>query len=162
MENLISTLKSKFGAEILKEEANQIWLKVEKENLLKVCSFAKSNEFDFFSSLTAVDVLERNIIELIYHLWNEEKKMGLNIKTEIPRINPKIKSVSEIYKVSQIHEREIYELFGVNFEGNPNLSELFLEDWKGPAPFLRDFNWREYVREKFYNKEKENEKGYYD
>jgi len=161
MENLISKIQSRFGAEVLKKEKNQIWLKISSKNLLNVCGFLKDNGFEFFSSLSAVDILEKNIIELIYHIWSEEKKMGLNIKTEISRKNPEINSVSEIYNSSQIHEREIHELFGVKFLGNPDLSELFLENWQGPPPFLKDFNWREYVREKFYDKGKENEKEYF-
>ena len=162
MENLISKIQSRFGAEVLKKEKNQIWLKISSKNLLNVCGFLKDNGFEFFSSLSAVDILEKNIIELIYHIWSEEKKMGLNIKTEISRKNPEINSVSEIYNSSQIHEREIHELFGVKFLGNPDLSELFLENWQGPPPFLKDFNWREYVREKFYDKGKENEKEYFE
>lgn len=161
MKNLILKVQSEFKAEVLKKEKKQIWLKIGKENLLSVCIFMKNNNFIFFSSLSAVDILKKNIIELIYHIWSEEKKMGLNIKTEISRKNLEISSISKIYNSSQIHEREIHELFGVNFLRNPNLSNLFLENWTGPPPFLKDFNWRNYVREKFYNKENKNEKGYF-
>ena len=66
------------------------------------------------------------------------------------------------YENAQIHEREIHELFGVKFEGNQDLSPLFLENWEGPDPFRKDFNWREYVRDKFYDKKNEREKVYYD
>jgi len=161
MNNLISKIQSKFEAETLRREKHQVWFKVDKNNLTDVCNFLKDNGFEFFSSLTAVDVLEKNLIELIYHLWSQKRKSGLNLKIEIDREHPKVSSISEIYNASQIHEREIHELFGVNFLGNQNLSELFLENWQGPAPFLKDFDWRKYVREKFYNKEKQNEKGYF-
>lgn len=161
MKDLISKIQSKFGIGVLRKEKNQTWIKVSKENLLNICIFAKDNGFKFFSSLSAVDILEKNIIELIYHIWSEEKKMGLNIKIEIARKNPEINSVSKIYNSSQIHEREVHELFGINFLGNPDLSELFLENWQGPAPFLKDFDWRKYVREKFYNRKNKNEKGYF-
>ncbi len=161
MRNIILTLKSKFGVEILKEEKKQIWLKADKKNLLKICSLIKKNGFNFFSSLTAVDILEKNVIELIYHIWSEEKKTILNIKIKIDRERPEISSVSNVYDASQIHEREIRELFGVNFLGNPDLSSLFLEDWSGPAPFLKSFDWRNYVRKKFYSKENKRERGYF-
>ncbi len=161
-ETLISKIQSRFGVDVLKKEKNQIWLKISKKNLLNLCGFLKDNGFEFFSSLSAVDILEKNTIELIYHIWSEEKKMGLNIKTTIGRKKPEINSVSEVYNSSQIHEREIHELFGVRFLGNPDLSELFLENWQGPPPFLKDFDWREYVREKFYDKGNENEKEYFE
>ncbi len=162
MKDLISKIRAKFGAEVLRKEENQFWIKVSRENLLNVCLFIKDNSFEFFSSLSAVDILEKNIIELIYHIWSKEKKIGLNIKTEIDRETPKINSVSKIYNSSQIHEREIHELFGVIFLGNPDLSELFLEDWPGPPPFLKSFDWRNYIREKFYSKGNKKEKGYFD
>jgi len=68
--------------------------------------------------------------------------------------------VSVYEENAQIHEREAYEMFGVVFKGNPDLSPLFLEDWKGPPPFRKDFNWRKYVIEKFYKKGSEREKSY--
>ncbi len=166
MENILSKIKSEFAVDIQKKEASQAWLKIKKAGLLPLFSFLKKNGFSFFSSLSAVDIPSgeeagRGKIELVYHLWNQEKKIVLNIKTEIDRNNPEIESASKVYEASQIHEREVHELFGVKFLGNADLSELFLENWPGPPPFLKDFNWRRYVREKFYNKEDENEKGYF-
>ena len=52
-------------------------------------------------------------------------------------------------------------MFGVEFQGNPDLSPLFLEDWEGPPPFRKDFDWRAYVREKYYREDREEDRGYY-
>jgi NADH-quinone oxidoreductase subunit C len=161
MKNLISQIQSNFKADILKKEERQFWLKISRRELPAVCLFLKKNGFDFFSSLSAVDMPAENTIELIYHLWSEKRKAGLNLKTKVDRKKPVIKSISEIYFPAQIQEREICELFGVDFLNNPNLSGLFLEDWPGPPPFLKDFDWRSYVREKFYDQKKQDEKGYF-
>jgi len=56
----------------------------------------------------------------------------------------------------------MHELFGVEFEGNQDLAPLFLEDWDGPPPFRKDFDWRDYVREREYDKENERERAYWD
>jgi len=48
-----------------------------------------------------------------------------------------------------MHEHEAWELFKIIFKGNPMLKPLFLEEWNGPPPFRKDFNWREYVKEKY-------------
>ena len=53
-------------------------------------------------------------------------------------------------------------MFGVKFEGNDDLSPLFLEDWLGPPPFRKDFDWRKYVREKYYDKKNERENIYFE
>ncbi|MEA3344537.1 MAG: NADH-quinone oxidoreductase subunit C [Patescibacteria group bacterium] len=161
MENLLSKIQSKFSAEILKTNKNEIWIKIEDKDLLNISISVKESNFEFFSSLSAIDFPEKNRIELVYHIWNEKDKVLLNIKTEIEREKPKITSISEIYACSQIHEREVHELFGIKFLGNPDLSELFLEDWQERPPFLKDFDSQNYVRENFYNKNKKSEKNYF-
>jgi len=161
MQNLTSKIQSKFKVEILKTDQNEIWIKIDNQDLLDISIFAKEIGFEFFSSLAVIDFPEKNTMELIYHIWNEENKILLNLKTEIKREKPNIISLSEVYACCQIHEREAHELFGVKFSGNPDLSELFLEDWQERPPFLKDFNSRDYVRKNFYNKNKKNEKGYF-
>ncbi len=54
-------------------------------------------------------------------------------------------SVSDIWKNAGMHEREVHELFGIKFIGNPCLEPL-LTEWEGPPPFRKDFDWREYKR----------------
>ena len=107
--------------------------------------------------------MEQEYYELTYHIWSYVDKKLITFKTKISRDKPIIASVTSIWDESaQIHERELHELFGVKFKGNQDLSSLFLEEWKGPAPFRKDFDWRDYVRDKFYNKENEREQVYYD
>ncbi|MEA2021909.1 MAG: NADH-quinone oxidoreductase subunit C, partial [Candidatus Caldatribacteriota bacterium] len=55
-----------------------------------------------------------------------------------------------------------WEFFGIDFKGNSNLIPLFTENWQGPPPFRKDFNWQEYVRNKYYKKENKRERGYYE
>lgn len=58
---------------------------------------------------------------LVYTLWYENK--GMNIYLELKDTNAK--SITEIFKNADFYEREIYEKFGINFEGHPNLKRLF-------------------------------------
>lgn len=161
MKDIISKIQSKFNIEILKTGENEIWMKISGHDLSGILIFAQESGFQFFSSLSVVDFPEKNKIELVYHIWNNENKILLNIKTGIERKKPEIVSISKIYPCSQIHEREAHELFGINFLGNPDLSELFLEDWQGRPPLLKDFDSQDYVRKNFYNKNKKNEKNYF-
>ncbi len=87
-----------------------------------------------------------------------KKKVLLTIKIRISRKNPSAPSVSSIWdRNAQIHEREMHEMFGVEFKGNDDLAPLFLDDWQGLPPFRKDFDWREYVKKEFYNKDNERE-----
>lgn len=48
-----------------------------------------------------------------------------------------------------MHEREIWELFGIIFDGNAMLKPLFLEKWNGPPPFRKEFDWKKFVKETY-------------
>jgi len=143
-------------------ERRRVWIEIKKESLIDLCDYLKKIGFDHLSAISTTDWVGEGKYELTYFTWSYHDKIVVVIKTRIERENPAIPSVSRIWGESaQIHERELHELFGVDFKGNPDLSELFLEDWKGPPPFKKDFDWREYVREKYYDKEDEREKAYW-
>jgi len=141
----------------------RIWATVDKRMLVKTCEWAKKHGFEHLSAISVVDWVEEKSYELNYHLWSYKDRVLLTVKTRIDRENPAINSVSPIWnKSAQIHEREIHELFGVIFEANEDLAPLFLEDWQGPPPFRKDFDWREYVRSEYYDQQNERERVYYD
>ncbi len=146
MENKIQEkIYSQFGIEARIEKPQRMWLKISQERLLDLLRFLKELGFDELSSLSAVDWPEQEKLELVYHLWNFKEKLLLSVKTTIERKAPKIDSVISIWGGSaQFQEREIHELFGIDFPGNSDLAELFLENWQGPPPFLKDFNWRKH------------------
>jgi NADH-quinone oxidoreductase subunit C len=141
----------------------RIWLDAPTVGLVAFCSWLKNQGFEHLSAISAIDWPDEGKYELAYHLWSYQHKIVITLKVKIDRQNAVIDSVSGVWDGSaQAHEREIHELFGVNFEGNQNLTPLFLEDWAGPPPFRKDFNWREYVKEKYYDKQDERERNYYD
>jgi NADH-quinone oxidoreductase subunit C len=152
---IASLLKSKFPDSLLNvvSEDKRISLVVKKEDFYQILSQLKDKGFNHLSDVTAVDYIDEQEFELIYHLWSHGEKIRAIVKIRIPRESPKVKSVTPLWTGGQMHEREIHELFGVKFEGNPNLSELFLEDWEEIPPFRKDFDTRKYVKEKYYSEE---------
>jgi len=158
---VIGEISSKFKIEAKLQRERRIWVATNKESLVALCNFAKGLGFEHLSAISVTDWPEEGIFEFTYHLWSYSQRILLTIKTRTDRANPVIDSVVPIWKESaQIHERELHELFGVEFEGNEDLAPLFLEDWDGPPPFRKDFNWRDYVRERYYDKADEREKAY--
>ena len=130
---------------------------------MDLCSYSREIGFEHLSSISVTDWLDDGKYEITYHLWSYTDKILITLKTKIDRKNPSIASVDSIWGGSaQIHERELHEFFGVIFEGNDDLSPLFLEDWDGLPPFRKDFNWREYVKDEYYDKQNEREKSYWD
>ena len=152
---ITDALKSEFGIECSVPRNRRMWLEVGEADLLDICEYLKSIGFDHISAVSVTDLIEEGNYQLTYHLWSYDTKVLLTVKTTIEREKAATKSVASIWPSAQIHEREQHELFGVEFAGNPDLSELFLEDWQGPPPFRKDFNWREYVKKSYHETDRE-------
>jgi len=161
--DLTAEIKTIFKTDARIQNEKRIWIKTDSKKLIETCKWIRKQGFLHLSAISVTDWLEKGVYEITYHLWSYEEKILITVKTSINRKKPVIESVTPIwYESAQIHERELHELFGVQFQGNHDLSPLFLEGWEGKAPFKKDFNWREYVRETFYDKKNEREKVYYD
>jgi NADH-quinone oxidoreductase subunit C len=114
---------------------------VKNESVLDVCRFLNQTpefEFDYLLNLTAVDYLD--YIEVIYHLISLKHDHSLTVKTvSYDRVNPILPSVVSIWKGADLQEREVYDLFGVSFDGHPNMKRIFLWDGFEGHPLRRDF-----------------------
>ena len=162
-QEIIQGLKNKFNKKLFVENDRRYWVSIISPTLLETCQWLKDQGFVHLSSISVTDWLEKKEYELTYHVWSYEAKILVTLKTRVNRDKPVIHSVSSVWHESaQIHERELHELFGVHFTGNDDLLPLFLEDWNGPSPFRKDFNWRTYVTDEFYSKENDRERIYYD
>lgn len=96
--------------------------------------------FDLLSCLTAIDNgPELNTMEVIYNLYSIPLEHALMIKTVISRENPEIETVSHLWKTADWHEREAYDLFGINFINHADLRRILMPaDWEG-HPMLKDY-----------------------
>jgi len=160
---ILDKITSEFKIKGEVRRKGRIWLDAPTEDFVDLCKWLKGQGFQHLSAISAIDWPDEGMCELAYHLWSYQDKILITLKVKIDRQNAVIDSVTEVWDGSaQAHEREIHELFGVKFEGNHNLTPLFLEDWAGPPPFRKDFDWREYVREKYYDRQNERERVYYD
>lgn len=124
-------------------------IEVSKEDYLKVARRLKEKGFRRLVTVSAVDWIEAGTFEVYFVVHNLDENAYIKVTTRIPRDDPEVASLSDIWVNASMYEREGWELFGVDFDGNAVLKPLFLEDWVGPPPFRKDFNWREYVKENF-------------
>ncbi len=160
---ILGEIKSKFKVDGIIRRKQRMWISTDKNKLMEVCNWLKDRGFIHLSAISVTDWLDEGMYELTYHLWSYDDNILVTVKTKIDRDTPAINSVEPIWgKNAQIHERELHELFSVKFKDNSDLSPLFLEDQEDMHPFRKDFDWREHVREKFYNKKNEREAVYYD
>ncbi|MBI2936190.1 MAG: NADH-quinone oxidoreductase subunit C [Chloroflexi bacterium] len=118
---------------------------LEPQNLLEACHLLKTDpglKFDHLRLLTVVDFRER--FEIVYHLWSTKRRHKLVVKTSVPIENPVVPSIVPAWRAADWFEREGHELFGVTFQGHPNLKPLLL--WEGfeGYPGRKDYPFYEY------------------
>jgi len=137
---------------------NRMAVTAEKEQVLTVLRFLKNKGYGHLALISCVDWIEEKEFELVYVLsaymqtddeYTEREKINIILKTRISREKPEFLTVISIFENAEPYERELHELYGINFEGHPRLTPLFLErEYKIP-PFRKDFDTREYVKEVF-------------
>lgn len=110
--------------------------------LLEIMTRLKQEEglsFDFLLSHTAVHWPESREFELFYRLYSTSQRQHLLILTNVSEDSPQVDSVSGIWRIAEWQEREVYDLFGVQYGGHPDLRRLFLDDdWQG-HPLRKDY-----------------------
>ena len=94
--------------------------------------------FDYMFCLTCIDW--KTHLTMVYHLESTTYRHQLVVKVQLDRVSPGIETVSHIWRTAEFHEREVYEMFGVNFLNHPDLRLLILPDgWEGRNPLRKDF-----------------------
>ena len=126
-------------AKVHRSKRISVYAKVDR--FVDVATFLRDKMgFDHFMTVACVDYLARKEMEVLYVIWSTTKKVLCSLRTAIPRENPTLKTLIGIWEGALYHEREVHEMFGVNFEGHPNLSLLLLpEGWDKMPPLRKDF-----------------------
>jgi NADH-quinone oxidoreductase subunit C len=95
-------------------------------------------QMDFLFCLTCVDF--KTHLTMVYHLTSsKDRTINIVIKANLDRTQPVIETVSDIWRTAEFHEREVFEMYGVEFTNHPDLRRLILEeDFKG-FPLRKDF-----------------------
>lgn len=140
---------------VLKEDTVSLQksMTIPSEKILEVCQFLHVNPqlyFDYLTCITAIDNgVEVGTMELIYHLTSIPFEHNFVLKVEIPRNNadgslPNAYSLTPIWRTADWHEREAYDLVGINFIGHPDLRRILLPaDWEG-YPLRKDYQEQEF------------------
>ncbi len=113
------------------------------QSLLRVCEFLRDTpglRFNYLSDVTALDHYPSEPrFEAVYHLYSVETNQRLRLKVRLGGDNPRVASVVPVWPGANAFEREAYDLFGVYFEGHPDLRRIVLpEDWEG-YPLRKDY-----------------------
>jgi len=103
--------------------------------------------FDMLSCLTGLDSgVQANTMEVVYNLYSIPFNLHVMIRVVLPRENPVIESVVSVWRTANWHEREAFDMFGIQFTNHPDLRRILLPaDWQG-YPLRKDYHHEEYYR----------------
>lgn len=151
LSHAIEDLKKKHGDNILEVEGEEAEysMRIKSTVLLQVSGELKEAGFDHLSFVTAVDNKNRekaDTISLVYGLFSTFGKDSVLIELDVSRDKPEVDSLTSIWNGADWHEREVFDLFGVQFKGHPDPRRILMpEDWEG-YPLRKDFTHENMVR----------------
>jgi len=140
--SIISQLKSKFSSDILEvEEKNQrrATVSVKPDSIIRIADYLYRTEGLRFIIASALHT--RLGFEIHYHFSSDTEGLVLNIHVILDHNEPQIESLSNMFNASNWIEREMHELFGINFLNHPNQDKLISEgNWaEGVYPYRKEF-----------------------
>jgi NADH-quinone oxidoreductase subunit C len=111
---------------------------VDPAQIIPICRFVKEDlGFRMPALLSGVDRLDH--MEVVYHLYHMERREFVGLLVKLSRDDPRVDSVTGVWRGMDWHEREAFDLLGILFEGHPDLRRILLpEDWEG-HPLRKDY-----------------------
>ncbi len=141
LEETVSTLVERFGVE-LQEFRGQITLIISPEKIIEVCQTLRDDfGFNFLEVETAVDYWPQQEprFHVIYQLYSIDRNLRIGLRVPLAGINPSLPSLVDLFANANWREREIWDMFGIRFEGHPDLRRILMpHDWQG-HPLRKDY-----------------------
>jgi NADH-quinone oxidoreductase subunit C len=139
--SMVEEIKKFLGEDLIEakiQRPRRIYLKVKPGAHRKAIQYMKDNwGLYHISTISGLDLGDN--LEVIFHL--NARNVVVNVRAEVPRNKAKIETITDLLPGSNLYEREVHDLFGIEFKGHPNLERLELpEDWpKGVYPLRKDW-----------------------
>ena len=127
-------------AQVTESSFGETVVRIPREEYKRFCLFSRDGlGFSYPGDLTGTD--RKDYLEVVLHLFKMEANgPRLVVKVEVDRSEPRVESVTDVWTGVEYHERETMDMFGIDFEGHPDLRPILLpENWQGGHPLLKDF-----------------------
>lgn len=141
---IVEALEKAFGEAVLGHQTfrGQLSVAVAKDRIVEVCKYCRDDErlgFNMLADLTAADFLPKKPrFQVVYNLYSFPKNRRLRLKAPVD-VNETIPTVEGVWKAANWLEREVYDLFGIVFEGHSDLRRILLWDGYVGHPLRKDF-----------------------
>ena len=144
---MFKEIKNRFATdEIEVKRPDLAKINVTRFKIFELISFL-TEQYDYktLNAITCTDWIEEEHFALTYMLTTVDRKHTFMIQTMILRDNAHMESLTHAFKQAEIMERDLHEMYGIDFPGNDNLVELSLENWIHTPPLRREFDTLEFV-----------------
>jgi NADH-quinone oxidoreductase subunit C len=141
-----AVLQAKFPDAVLEfgGKALQPWVRLAPGAVAEVARFLRdepSLSFEVCHCLSGMDYGDR--LGVVYHLFSMRHRHGIVLRADAARGDPRVASVAGVWAAAEWHEREAYDMFGIRFDGHPDLRRILCpEDWEG-WPLRKDYRVQE-------------------
>jgi NADH-quinone oxidoreductase subunit C len=149
-QEILDTLKTKFSDAILdsKMDALQPWIRIDSNKTREICLYLRDSDslaFDYLSCLSGLDHNDGKL-SVVYHLASMGQQHKIVVKAQCTKENAHVQSVADVWGTANWHEREAFDMYGIVFDGHPDLRRMLMPyDWEG-HPLRKDYKVPE-----FYN-----------
>src|SRR5689334_7120379 len=126
-----------------KFDRNELTIYVRRDNIREACAILRDSpalQYNFLADITAVDWYPSEPrFEVVYHLLSIPRRARVRLKVRLASDDVRLESVTSVWPAANYFEREIFDLFGVHFEGHPYLRRIMMpDDWQG-HPLRKDY-----------------------
>ncbi len=158
-QDIVNSLKAKFPEAILDSKINGVidpWVKVAPDRIKDAAIFLRDDEalaFDALMCLSGIDYTggkpqgdkpQGGGFGVVYHLHSTKWNHKITLKAEVNTENLHCQSVESVWKTANWHEREAFDMYGILFDGHPDLRRILMPyDWEG-YPLRKDYQVPEY------------------
>lgn len=141
---IVDALRETLGEALLKDEVfrGQLIVTVDKDRIVEACTVCRDDErlqFDMLTDLTATDYAPRKPrFEVVYNLYSFPHNRRVRLKAPVD-LNETVGTVEGVWRAANWLEREVYDLFGIVFDGHSDLRRILLWDGYVGHPLRKDF-----------------------
>ncbi len=123
-----------------KFDRGELTLTIESGEIRTAALTVQAAGYNFFEDLTAVDWFPASPrFQLSYHILSHRYKERIRLRVMVEEAEPAVESITSVWPSANYYEREVFDLFGIRFEGHPNLRRIMMpDDWRG-HPLRKDY-----------------------
>jgi len=123
-----------------KFDRNELTLTIAAGEIRAAAAALQAAGYNFFEDMTAIDWFPSSPrFQLSYHVLSHAYKERIRLRALLEGEGPSVESITPVWPAANFYEREVFDLFGVRFDGHPNLRRIMMpDDWQG-YPLRKDY-----------------------